>query len=55
LNLGFDPDYKEARALLGRLPDLGGGYLAAARDALGEETPLAELVIYAGRLAKEAS
>jgi hypothetical protein len=55
LNLGFDPDYKEARALLARLPDLGGTFLTAARAALGDETPLAELVIYAGRLAKEAS
>lgn len=55
LNLGFEPDYREARTILERLPDLGGTYLAAAREVLGDETPLAELVIYAGRLAKEAS
>jgi hypothetical protein len=55
VHMGWDPTYKEARAVLGRLPDLGGTYMAAARDALGQETPLAELVIYAGQLAKEAS
>jgi hypothetical protein len=55
IHMGYDPTYKEARAVLGRLPDLGGTYMAAARDALGQETPLAELVIYAGQLAKEAS
>lgn len=54
-HMGWDPTYKEARAVLGRLPDLGGAYMAAARDALGQQTPLAELVIYAGQLAKEAS
>lgn len=53
LNLGYDPDYREARAVLSRLPDLGGTYMAAARDALGDQTPLAELVIYAGQLAKK--
>jgi hypothetical protein len=55
IHMGYDPTYKEARAVLGRLPDLGGTYMAAARDALGQETPLAELVIYAGQLAKAAS
>lgn len=54
-HMGWDPAYKEARTILGCLPDLGGTYMAAARDALGQQTPLAELVIYAGRLAKEAS
>ena len=54
-HMGWDPTYKEARAVLGRLPDLGGAYMAAARDALGQQTPLAQLVIYAGQLAKEAS
>jgi hypothetical protein len=54
-HMGWDPAYKEARALLERLPDLGGAYMATARDALGQETPLAELVVYAGQLAKEAS
>lgn len=54
-HMGWDPAYKDARALLERLPDLGGTYMAAAREHLGAETPLAELVIYAGRLAKEAS
>lgn len=55
IHMGYDPTYKEARAALGRLPDLGGTYMAAARDALGQETPLARLVIYAGQLAKAAS
>lgn len=55
IHMGYDPIYKEARAVLGRLPDLGGTYMAAARDALGQQTPLAELVIYAGQLAKAAS
>jgi hypothetical protein len=53
-HMGWEPTYKEARAILERLPDLGGTYMTSARDTLGQETPLAELVIYAAQLAKEA-
>jgi len=55
IHMGYEPTYKEARAALERLPDLGGAYMAAARAALGSETPLATLVIHAGQLAKAAS
>lgn len=55
IHMGYDPAYRDARAVLERLPDLGGTFMAAAREALGEQTPLIQLVVYAGRLAKEAS
>lgn len=54
-HMGWDPTYREASTLLQTLPDLGGAYMAAAERALGPGTSLADRVIYAGRLAKEAS
>lgn len=53
--MGWDPTYLEASALLQTLPDLGGEYMAAADHDLDPGTPLIDRVIYAGRLAKEAS
>lgn len=53
--MGWEPTYREASALLQTLPDLGGAFMAAAEKALSPGTSLADRVIYAGRLAKEAS
>lgn len=52
--MGWDPDYKEASALLSTLPDLGGEFMASAADALPDGTPMADRVIYAARLARKA-
>ncbi len=48
------PDrYAAAVAVLQRLPDLGGGYMRRARDALGDGAPLRDQVIHAAALARE--
>jgi hypothetical protein len=53
-HMGWDPSYHEASGLLQTLPDLGGEYMTAAEHDLPAGTPLADRVIYAARLAKEA-
>lgn len=54
IHMGWEPTYREAVDLLQTLHDLGGRYMAQAEADLPAETRLADRVIYAAQLAKEA-
>jgi hypothetical protein len=53
--MDWDPDFLEASGYLFALAREGQGFMEAAAAKLGPDAPVAERVIYAAQLAKEAS